>query len=152
MAVAGDAAAVIGATGEDGSAGGRADGSAGVEAVEAQAVRGHGIEVRSFEDGVTVVTGFSPALVIGHDEDDIGALRGRGQREDCSKNESEDFVEESGHEKRGWRMVFLGFRLMMLRPDLREGGEHHFDQTFRRAGERIGGRNSKFLLVAYDGR
>ena len=97
VAVAGDAAAVIGATGEDGSAGGRADGSAGVEAVEAQAIGGHGIEVRSFEDGVTVVTGFSPALVIGHDEDDIGALRGGGQREDCSKNESEDFVGEFGH-------------------------------------------------------
>ncbi len=81
VAVGEDTGAVVGAAGEDGGAGGGADGVAGVEAVEAEAVGGHGVEVGGFEEGVLVVAGLTPAHVIGHDEDDVGAggVGGRGE-------------------------------------------------------------------------
>lgn len=73
IAVGEDASTVIGTAGEDGGTGRRADGVAGVESVEAEAVGGHGVEVGGFEEGMIAIAGLTPAHVIGHDEDDVGA-------------------------------------------------------------------------------
>ena len=35
---------------------------------------GHGIKVRRLEHGMIVVPGLSPALIIGHHEDHVGAI------------------------------------------------------------------------------
>ena len=44
----------------------------GIKPVEAQAAGRHGIEIRRLEDRVIVIAGQPPALVVGHDQDDVG--------------------------------------------------------------------------------
>ena len=74
--VTGNAGAVVGPAGEDGGASRRTHGSPGVEAIEAQSIGRHGIEVGSLENGMRVVAGLPPSLIIGHDEDDVGLWAG----------------------------------------------------------------------------
>ena len=78
-AMLGDIGADGGATGEDGGAGGRADGGGGVEVIEDDGVFRHVIEVRSFDKGMAGVAHVSVALIICHDEDDVGAFVFFGQ-------------------------------------------------------------------------
>ncbi len=69
------------AAGENGGAGGGAVGGGRVEAVEAQTGSGHLVEDGCFEIRMSVIAGLAPALVVGHDEDDVGALRGKRKGE-----------------------------------------------------------------------
>ena len=103
IAVGEDAGAVVGAAGEDGGAGGGADGVACVEAVEAEAVGGHGVEVGGFEEGVIAVAGLTPAHVIGHDEDDVGA-GGVGGGGDTSEEEGGEEQEVAHGGSWGWEI------------------------------------------------
>ena len=68
-----DGCAVIRSTGEDASAG-RGAIRSGVESVKAEAVFDHRVEIGRLKNRVSIVTGFAPALVIGHDENDVGAF------------------------------------------------------------------------------
>ena len=77
MAVVGNVGPDGVAAGEDGGAGGGADGSGGVEVVEDDGVLGHVVEVGSLDERVTGVAAVAVALVIGHDEDDVGLLRSK---------------------------------------------------------------------------
>ena len=63
----------------DAGARGRAIEVGGVESVEPQRGRGHGVEVRRLELRMAVVTGIAPALVVRHDEDDVRSLRRFGR-------------------------------------------------------------------------
>ena len=89
VTMTGNARAIIGATGENGGAGGGANGRAGVEAIEAQTIGGHGIEVGCLENGMLVVTGLSPSLIVGHDENDVGFGSG-----DCEAAQEDEDGEE----------------------------------------------------------
>src|SRR5688572_27463285 len=64
------------ATGENAAASGRADGSGGIEAIEAEIGRRHCVEDGSFNVGIAVVGDVAVTLVIGHEEDDVGARLG----------------------------------------------------------------------------
>ena len=96
VAVAEDAGALVGAAGEDGGAGGGADGVGGVEAVEAEAVGGHGVEVRGLQNGVAAVAGLAPAHVIGHDEEDVRAGGVGAGEESGEQAEGEEAREHAG--------------------------------------------------------
>ncbi len=58
--------------GHDAGAGGRADRSGGVETIEDDGVLGHLVEVGSFHEGMPGVAAIAEALVVGHDENDVG--------------------------------------------------------------------------------
>lgn len=79
MTVVGDIGADGMSAGEDGGAGGRANGSGRVEAIEDDRVLGHLVEVGSFDEGMSGVAAVTVALVIGHDENEMGRLRGESQ-------------------------------------------------------------------------
>jgi len=79
MTVVGDIGADGMSAGEDGGAGGGANGSGRVEAVEDDRVLGHVVEVGSLDEGMPGVAAVAVALVIGHDENDMGRLRGESQ-------------------------------------------------------------------------
>lgn len=68
----GDAIAELVAAGQEGRTGRRA-GGADVILGEAQALRVQAVEVRGLQDGVSVAAQFAVALIIAHDEDDVGA-------------------------------------------------------------------------------
>jgi hypothetical protein len=57
------------------AAGGRTHGGSGVEAVEPQGFGGHAVEVGRLEVLVAVIRHIAPALVVGHDEYDVGLFR-----------------------------------------------------------------------------
>ena len=71
-AVIGDVGANGIAPGHDAGAGGRADRSGGVEAIEDDGVFGHLVEVGSLDEGMPGVAAIAVALVVGHDENDVG--------------------------------------------------------------------------------
>ena len=76
----------------------RTDRTAGVEALEAQPVRRHRVEVRRLEYGVVAVAGLTPAHVVSHDEDDIGLLGGL----EGSPEEAENGQELAHGNQEGW--------------------------------------------------
>ena len=82
VTVAQDPGPVIRAAGENGGTGGRTDGIARVEALEAQAAGGHGVEVGSLEDRMSAIAGLAPAHVVRHDEENVGSLRSHRHHRD----------------------------------------------------------------------
>ena len=72
-----DAVAKRMAAGERAAAGRRADGSAGIEAVEANGGFGHGVKIERGKDVMAVVGSVATTLIVGHGEDDIGGARER---------------------------------------------------------------------------
>ena len=56
---------------------GRANRPTSIKAIKPQSRLGHGIKVRRLEHGMIVVPGLSPALIIGHHEDHVGAISKR---------------------------------------------------------------------------
>jgi hypothetical protein len=77
--VAAHAGAAVVLAGHEHAARGRADGGAGVEVGEAQALRGHAVEVGRGDDLLAVAAEIAVAEVIGHDPDEVG-LRSEGRR------------------------------------------------------------------------
>jgi hypothetical protein len=75
----GDAIFEFVATGEKGGARGRT-GGADVEIGEAHALSVESVEVRSFQDGISVGGEIPVALIIREDEENIGAPGGGGGR------------------------------------------------------------------------
>ncbi len=47
----------------------------GIETIQLQTTRGHIVQDRCFHMRVTVITGFFPAMIIAHHQDDVGWLR-----------------------------------------------------------------------------
>ena len=106
----GDADPVGVSSGEAAGAGRGADGGGGVETIEAQAVGGHGVHGWRADpalvgmrrtvrvgDGYAVVAGVSPAHVVRHGEDDVGARGGEGEG---SAKDDQSEGEELSHEVR----------------------------------------------------
>src|SRR5574340_1453352 len=65
----------------DAAARGGAHRSGGVEAVEAQAARGHIVEYRRANVRMAVIAGFVPAVIVAHAQNDVGPLGGTVRRE-----------------------------------------------------------------------
>ena len=63
---------------------GRANWPTSIKAIKPQPRLGHGIKVRRLEQGMIVVPGLSPALIIGHHEDHVGAI---GKRHDTAQQQ-----------------------------------------------------------------
>ena len=63
---------------------GRANRPTSIKAIKPQPRLGHGIKVRRLEHGMIVVPGLSPALIIGHHEDHVGAI---GKRHDTAQQQ-----------------------------------------------------------------
>ena len=75
VAVIKNAGAVVASAGENGGASRGTVGGAGVKEIEAQAVGRHSVQIRSFEVGMILVAGLSPALIIRHNENDMRTFR-----------------------------------------------------------------------------
>ena len=67
------ARAIIAAARHNGRASGGAIRRSGIEALEAQSVSRHSVEMRRFEDRVVPVSHLAPALIVSHYENDIGS-------------------------------------------------------------------------------
>ena len=78
------------ASGQEAAAGRRATRMRGVEALEPQAGGGHLVEHRRLEMRMAVVAGLLPAVVVAHQEDDVGALRMGGKGKE-KRGEERDF-------------------------------------------------------------
>ena len=89
----GDAKAVGIAPGVATSAGGGTHCSAGVKAGKSHSFGLHLVEVGSLEVRVTIVASIAPALVIGHDEDDVGPICRLKRCGDVEQREDECFQE-----------------------------------------------------------
>ena len=59
-------------SGEKAAARGRTTRMCGIKAVHAQAGRGNFIEDGCFHMGMAVIAGFFPAVIVAHEEDDVG--------------------------------------------------------------------------------
>lgn len=66
-----------------------------VESIEPQAVLCEFIEIRRLEFRVTVVSGIAPALIISHDEDDVGPLCWRTGLERSPRQEQQSGESEN---------------------------------------------------------
>lgn len=73
------------AAGEDGGAGGGADGIAGVKMGEFDPALGKRVEVRGLDDRVAVESGVSVAEIVGHDENDVRGCGGRGAEQEAKE-------------------------------------------------------------------
>lgn len=87
---------IVAAAGQHCCSGRGTVGGAGVESIEPQSVGSHGIEVRGLQVGVLVVARLSPALIIGHDEDDVRSLIGGGHQ-GSGQEETKEHGEQGFH-------------------------------------------------------
>ena len=71
-----DSRAIIGAPCQDGGSTRRAVGCSGIETIEAKAVRSHLVEVGCENVRVVVVARLTPALIVGHHEDNVRLFSG----------------------------------------------------------------------------
>lgn len=87
------------AAGHDAGAGGGADGSGGVEAIKDDGVLGHFVEVGSLDEGVPGVAAIAVALVVGHDENDVGVFspKSKIRNGELQTNEKKE-RERAGHD------------------------------------------------------
>lgn len=99
-----DADAIGVTTGEQGGAGGGADGLGDVETGEPRPFAGETIEMRGANFGGAVATEITPAEVIGEDQNDIGWARrvggGEGEAERAGPEQESDAREQPERERR----------------------------------------------------
>ena len=72
---------VRGAAGEDGRAGGTADGTRGVALSEPGSLPRERVEVGGLDHRMAVDAEISPAEIVGEEDDDVGRARRRGAKE-----------------------------------------------------------------------